>query len=196
MDNSAADLNQDETVDIFDLALLKRFLLHPDIPAPYIFRLEDVPSYSGDPWYVIDDNTPDFTDLKEICGDTVFEYYSPLDELGRCGVTYASICKELMPTEERGEIGSVRPSGWMYDGKSNNNKYDFVNGKYVYNRCHLIGFQLAGENANECNLITGTRYLNIDGMLPFENMVADYIHEQNNVYMNDVHVWYRVTPVY
>ena len=101
-----------------------------------------------------------------------------------------------MPTEAREEIGSVKPSGWMYDGKSNNNKYDFVNGKYIYNRCHLIGFQLAGENANPQNLITGTRYLNIDGMLPFENMVADYVHEQNNVYQNDVHVLYRVTPIY
>ena len=196
IDNAAADLNQDDTLDVFDLALLKRALLQPDIAAPYVFKLEDVPAYSGDAWYVIDDNTPDFSDLKEVYGDAVFEYYSPLDDLGRCGVTYASICKELMPTEERGEIGNVRPSGWMYDGKSNNNKYDFVSGKYVYNRCHLIGFQLAGENANKSNLITGTRYLNIEGMLPFEDLVADYVREQNNVYKNDVHVLYRVTPYY
>ncbi|MBP0972552.1 MAG: DNA/RNA non-specific endonuclease [Oscillospiraceae bacterium] len=196
INNAAADLNQDDVVDIFDLALLKRQLLQPDTPEPYVFRLEDVPDYSGDAWYVIDDNTPDFTDLKEVYGDAVFEYYAPLDDLGRCGVTYASICQELMPTEERGEIGSVKPSGWTYEGKSNNNKYDFVSGKYVYNRCHLIGFQLAGENANTSNLITGTRYLNIEGMLPFEDMVADYVHEQNNVYKKDVHVYYRVTPYY
>lgn len=201
----AADVNADGEIDIFDLALMKRILIcgdtvipeDPPMPVtePYVFRLEDVPAYSGEPWYVIDDNTPDFSDLTAVYGDTVFEYYTPLDELGRCGVTYASICQEIMPTEERGEIGMVRPSGWMYDGKSNNNKYDFVNGKYVYNRCHLIGYQLAGENANVCNLITGTRYLNIEGMLPFEDEVADYVHKQNSTGA-DAHVLYRVTPIY
>ena len=167
------------------------------------FTLEDIPPFDGEnAFYIIGDNTPDVSDLIEIYNkDGVFEYYAPLDDLGRCGVTYASICQELMPTEERKEIGQVKPSGWQYkgdDGKwhSNNNKYDFVNGKYVYNRCHLIGFQLAGENDNKCNLITGTRYLNIDGMLPFENMIADYVHEQSNVYQNDVYVLYRVTPMY
>ena len=119
-------------------------------------------------------------------GPSVFEYYSDLDELGRCGVAYANICQELMPTEKRESISSVTPSGW------NNKKYDsgLVDGGWIYNRCHLIGFQLAGENANPKNLITGTRYLNIEGMLPFENMIADYVHETDN------HVLYRVTPVY
>ena len=110
--------------------------------------------------------------------------YSDLDALGRCGVTCASVGPELMPTEERGDIGSVKPTGW------HTVKYDCVDGKYLYNRCHLIGYQLTGENANERNLITGTRYLNIEGMLPFENMVADYVEETGN------HVMYRVTPIY
>lgn len=116
---------------------------------------------------------------------TSFETYSDLDTLGRCGVTYACIGQDLMPTEERGSIGMVKPTGWhtvRYD--------DLVDGKYLYNRCHLIGYQLTGENANTKNLITGTRYLNIEGMLPFENMVADYIQETNN------HVLYRVTPIF
>ena len=113
-----------------------------------------------------------------------FEYYGELDELGRCTVAYASIGKDLMPTEKRGSIGSVKPTGW------HTVKYDIVDGKYLYNRCHLIGYQLTAENANKNNLITGTRYLNVDGMLLFENMVADYIKETNN------HVLYRVTPIF
>ena len=113
-----------------------------------------------------------------------FESYGELDELSRCTECIASIGKDLMPTEERGKIGSIKPTGWNYA------KYDFVDGKYLYNRCHLIGFQLTGENANEKNLITGTRYLNVKGMLPFENMVADYVRETDN------HVMYRVTPVF
>ena len=110
--------------------------------------------------------------------------YTDLDELGRCGVAYANICKELMPTEKRGSIGMIKPSGWQLA------KYDSVDGKYLYNRSHLIGFQLAGENANEKNLITGTRYFNVEGMLPFENEVAEYVKETNN------HVLYRVTPIF
>ncbi len=152
------------------------------------FTLSQVPEFSGDAYVVINPCIPYF-EASEIT-TSVFETYSELDTLGRCGVTYANICKELMPTEDREEIGSVKPSGWTYDGKSNNNKYDFVDGKYIYNRCHLIGFQLAGENANKKNLITGTRYLNIEGMLPFENIVADYVKETNN------HVLYRVTPIF
>lgn len=113
-----------------------------------------------------------------------FETYSPLDELGRCGVAYANVGKDIMPETERGSIGQIKPSGW------HTVKYDCVDGKYLYNRCHLIGYQLSGENANERNLITGTRYLNIEGMLPFENLVADYVEETGN------HVLYRVTPVY
>lgn len=147
-----------------------------------VFSLDDIPAFSTEPYVVINGNEPYFTD--DDLTTEVFETYSDLDDLGRCGVAYANICQELMPTEERGEIGSVKPSGWAQ------NKYDWVDGKYLYNRCHLIGFQLAGENANELNLITGTRYMNVDGMLPFENMVADYVHE------TDGHVLYRVTPVY
>ena len=139
--------------------------------------------YTGDAYVVVNNNEPYFTD-DEKKNTEAFEIYSSLDSLGRCGVAYANICQELMPTEKRESISSVKPSGWQ------SIKYDFVDGKYLYNRCHLIGFQLAGENANSFNLITGTRYLNIQGMLDFENLVADYVKETNN------HVLYRVTPVY
>ena len=144
--------------------------------------LTDIPEYSGKPYITIHDNQPDFTDSD--LTTEAFENYSDLDDLGRCGVAYANICMDLMPTEERGSISQVKPSGW------HSVRYDNVDGKSLYNRCHLIGWQLAGENANEKNLITGTRYLNVDGMLPFENMVADYIKETDN------HVMYRVTPVF
>lgn len=155
------------------------------------FKLSDIPDFSESPYYTINNNNPFFTD-NEKTNTSAFEEYLPLDNLGRCQVTYANVCKELMPTEDRGNISSVYPSGWKFNGKSNNNEYDteLVDGGRIYNRCHLIGFQLAGENANEKNLITGTRYLNVTGMLPFENMVADYIKETDN------HVLYRVTPVY
>ena len=143
---------------------------------------EDIPSYTGSPYTQINDNVPDFP-LDDYTTEA-FETYSDLDELGRCGVAYANVCQELMPTQKRGKIGQVKPSGWQTA------KYDSVDGKYLYNRCHLIGYQLAGENANEKNLITGTRYLNVDGMLPFENMVADYVKETGN------HVLYRVTPIF
>ncbi len=152
------------------------------------FSYDAIPAYSGDPYYIVNNNTPYFKP-SEITA-TVFENYSDLDSSGRCGVAFANICRELMPTDSRGDIGNVKPSGWTYNGKSNNNKYDFVDGKYIYNRCHLIGFQLAGENANEKNLITGTRYLNVDGMLPFENLTADYVKNTGN------HVLYRITPVF
>ena len=146
------------------------------------FSLETLPDYSGEPYVVLQNNVPNFTEAD--LNSDAYEYYSPLDELGRCGEVMACIGQELMPTEERGSIGQVKPAGWKTV------KYDFVDGKYLYNRCHLIGFQLTGENANEENLITGTRYLNVQGMLPFENMVADYIKETDN------HVVYRVTPIY
>ena len=147
-----------------------------------VFDISSIPPYSGTPYVDVNNNIPYFTssDLTT----TAFENYSSLDNLGRCGVAYANICKEIMPTEERGKIGQVKPTGW------HTVKYDNVDGKYLYNRCHLIGYQLSGENANEKNLITGTRYMNVDGMLPFENMVADYIKETGN------HVLYRVTPVF
>lgn len=144
---------------------------------------ETIPAYSGQPYVAIHNNVPFFdTESKTLIE---FEEYSPLDNLGRCGVAYANICKALMPTESRESIRDVKPSGW------NNVPYKgLVEGDYLYNRCHLIGFQLAGENANPQNLITGTRYLNVQGMLPFENMVADYVKETGN------HVLYRVTPVF
>ena len=139
-------------------------------------------AYDGKPYVVINDNDPDFTDADMTT--TSFERYGELDGLGRCTTAFANIGKDLMPAEKRGSIGEGKPTGWQTA------KYDNVDGKYLYNRCHLIGYQLTGENANEKNLITGTRYLNVDGMLPFENMVADYIKETNN------HVLYRVTPVF
>ena len=144
--------------------------------------LTEIPPYSGKPYAVINNNQPWFT--ADEYKTQSFESYSELDSLKRCGVAYANIGKDIMPTEERGSIGSVKPSGWQTV------KYDNVDGKYLYNRCHLIGFQLSGENANEKNLITGTRYMNVQGMLPFENMVADYVKETNN------HVLLRVTPVF
>lgn len=144
--------------------------------------LGNIPAFSGEPYVAINNNVPDFTDADLTTSS--FEEYSNLDSLGRCGVAYACIGTDLMPTEDRGSIGQVKPSGW------HTVKYDCVDGKYLYNRCHLIGYQLTAENANENNLITGTRYLNVDGMLPFENMVADYIKETGN------HVLYRVTPIF
>lgn len=146
------------------------------------FSVSEVPAYSGSPYVVINNNIPYFTESDYTTNS--YEYYSDLDSLGRCGVCVASIGKDLMPTEERGSIGSVKPTGW------HTVKYDNVDGKYLYNRCHLIGYQLSGENANTKNLITGTRYLNIQGMLPFENMVADYVKETGN------HILYRSTPIF
>ena len=139
--------------------------------APVYASVENIPEYDGNTFVVVDDNQPDFTE-DEIT-DVAYEEYSELDELGRCGAAEASVGQEIMPTEERGAIGQVKPSGW------HTVKYDFVDGKYLYNRCHLLGYQLTGENANERNLITGTRYLNVEEMLPFENLVADYVREHN-----------------
>lgn len=147
------------------------------------FDLTAIPTYSGKAYVAVNDNVPFFTDTDMIT--TSYEYYSNLDSQGRCGVCVASVGTDIMPTEERGTIGNVKPSGW------NQTKYaGVVDGNYLYNRCHLIGYQLTGENANTKNLITGTRYLNIEGMLPFENMVADYVKETKN------HVIYRVTPIF
>ena len=145
--------------------------------------LADIPEYSEKAYCEVDGNVPGFSEDELVT--EAFENYSDLDSLGRCGVAYANICKELMPTEERGEIGMVKPSGWHTVKYS-----DRIDGNYLYNRCHLIGYQLAGENANEKNLITGTRYLNVTGMLPFENEVADYVESTGN------HVLYRVTPIF
>ena len=155
-----------------------------EVPALTIpaFAASDAPAYAGDPFAEINGNIPFFT-TNQITAES-YEFYSPLDDLGRCGLTVASIGKDLMPTDDRESISSVKPSGW------HSVSYDIVSGGSLYNRAHLIGFQLCGENANELNLITGTRYLNVIGMLPFENMVADYIKETEN------HVLYRVTPIY
>lgn len=144
--------------------------------------LEELPEYGGEPYAVLADNMPGFS--SEDMTEESFERYSDLDSLGRCQAAYANVGKDLMPTEKRGRIGQVKPSGWQTA------KYDIVDGKYLYNRCHLIGYQLTAENANEKNLITGTRYMNVEGMLPFENMVADYVKETGG------HVLYRVTPVF
>ncbi len=144
--------------------------------------LDEIPAYSGEPYVVLNQNQPNFT--QDDVAEGSFEQYGALDELGRCTVAFANIGVDLMPTEERGSIGQVKPSGWQTV------KYDSIDGKYLYNRCHLIGFQLTGENANRENLITGTRYLNIEGMLPFENMVADYVKETGT------HVLYRATPIF
>lgn len=151
------------------------------VVAPAI-SLDEIPEFSGQPYIELANGVPDFED-SEIMAES-YEKYSLLDSLGRCGVAVACIGQDIIPTEERGSIGQVKPSGWQIS------KYDFVDGRYLYNRCHLIGYQLTGENANEENLITGTRYLNVEGMLPFENMVAEYVEETSN------HVLYRVTPVF
>lgn len=145
---------------------------------------ESIPEYSGSPYCELGGNVPLFT-KEEQKNTEVFEYYSNLDSFGRCGVAFANICPELMPTEERGVIGHIRPSGW-HTVKYN----DLIDGNYLYNRCHLIAYSLAGENDNEKNLITGTRYLNVEGMLPFEERVFSYVQKTGN------HVLYRVTPVY
>ena len=147
------------------------------------YDLDNIPEFDNNRAYVIINNNKPFFTESEITSNS-YEKYSGLDYLGRCGVAIASVGLDLMPTEKRGSIGQIKPSGW------HTVKYDIVDGKYLYNRCHLIGFQLSGENANENNLMTGTRFLNINGMLDFENMIADYVKDTGN------HVMYRVTPIY
>ena len=148
------------------------------------FSLDDIPEFDGSsPYAEVNGNVPYFTS-DEITARS-YEFYSELDELGRCGMTIACVGTDIMPTEKRGKIGQVKPTGWhtvRYD--------DLIKDKYLYNRCHLLGYQLTGENANVRNLITGTRYLNVDGMLPFENEIADYVKDTKN------HVMYRVTPIF
>ena len=158
------------------------YLFKGGIGPEYSSSVMDIPDFSGDPYVIINNNEPEF--VAEDLTTDAYEFYSELDYLGRCGYAMACIGKELMPTEDREPISQVKPSGWVQA------QYDFVDGENLYNRCHLIGFQLTGENANENNLITGTRFLNVEGMLPFENVVADYIKETGN------HVLYRVTPVF
>lgn len=179
----SADLNNDGKINVADISSLAAHVKGlRTIGGKKKFNYSDVPAYSGSPYAEINGNIPYFTDYPT----DVFETYSELDSLGRCGVAYANICKELMPTEPRGEIGSVKPTGWHTA-----NYHEYIDDIYLYNRCHLIAFMLAGENANEKNLITGTRYMNVKGMLPFEEKVHDYI----NTHPNN-HVLYRVTPVF
>ena len=147
------------------------------------YDLSNIPDYDGKAYVELNGNMPEFSESEKTYSKS-FEEYGKLDSLGRCTYAVSCIGKDLMPTEKRGSIGAVKPSGWHIS------KYDFVDGKYLYNRCHLIGYQLTAENANERNLITGTRYLNVEGMLPFENDVADYIEITNN------HVYYKVTPIF
>ena len=169
---------------IVAVVMLVNWLMNPsgteDIP--HAVSLEEIPAFSGEPYVVIGEGKPLFD--EDDLTTASYEFYSELDDLGRCGYTMACIGRDLMPTEDRESISQVKPTGWKQK------QYDFVDGKSLYNRCHLIGFQLTGENANERNLITGTRYMNTEGMLPFENMVADYIRETGN------HVIYRVTPIF
>ena len=165
-------------------ALVWYVLEEPEQPETYepASAEQGIPEYSGQAYTVLSGNVPGFT--QEEYTTSSYEYYSELDHLGRCGCAMACVGTDLMPTEPRGNIGHVKPSGWQ------SVQYDIVDGRSLYNRCHLIGFQLTGENANENNLITGTRYMNVQGMLPFENMVCDYVKETEN------HVLYRVTPVF
>lgn len=148
------------------------------------FTIENIPEYTGTPYAIVNNNIPYFSESEIDQAGNSYETYSELDSLGRCGVCTASVGQDIMPTEERGSIGSVKPTGW------HTVKYDCVDGNYLYNRCHLLGYQLTGENANTKNLITGTRYMNVEGMLPFENMVADYVKETGK------HVLLRVTPIF
>ncbi len=166
---------------LLGLWLLLSYLSQPEAPPTY--ALDALPAYSGEAAVVLNGNIPNFSE-EDKTTLLAFERYSALDALGRCGPAYANVCRDTMPTGEREAIGSVRPSGWQIA------KYDFVDGKYLYNRCHLLGYQLTGENANERNLVTGTRYLNVQGMLPYENQIADYVKETDN------HVLYRVTPIF
>lgn len=172
------DFNIDHVVSMLDGAKKTEVARNKD--GSFDFKL--IEAYKGKPYIEVNGNNPFFEedDYKK----KPFETYASLDSLGRCGTAFACIDTSIMPTKKRGKIGSVKPSGWQ------TKKYKHVDGKYLYNRCHLIGYQLSGENANERNLITGTRYFNVDGMLPFENLVADYVKETDN------RVLYRVTPVF
>ena len=166
-------------ISLLCFILLGGFATNP----PNATSLDDVPEYTNSSYVTINDNIPAFTE-EELSTES-FEHYEELDLLGRCGTATACIGQDLMPTEERTSIGHIRPTGW-HTVKYN----DLIDGNYLYNRCHLIGYQLSGENANERNLITGTRQFNVEGMLPFENMVAEYVRKTNN------HVMYRVTPIF
>ena len=181
-DNSGSSLNTDNKITEKETEKVNKAESVGDDNSKAV--LSEIPAYSGRPYVVINDNIPSFNKYELTVKG--YETYASLDSLGRCGGAVASCGREIMPKpdEERGSISSVKPSGWVQA------QYDCVSGKYLYNRCHLLGWQLSAENANKRNLITGTRYMNTEGMLPFENMVADYIRETNK------HVAYRVTPIY
>ncbi len=178
-----SDINEVDTSEtiVNDIDTEEKYIIS-DITTGNVVLLEYIPSFSGQPYVEVDGNIPSFT--EEEFTTVSFELYSELDFLGRPCVAYANIGLDLMPTEERGEIGQIKPVGW------HTVKYDCIDGLYLYNRCHLIGYQLTGENDNINNLMTGTRYLNVQGMLTFEKMVAEYVLSTGN------HVLYRVTPVY
>ena len=182
VDSNIAE-TESETVEAEEAPIQEEITSENVASANPVIDTDEIPAYSGEAYVEINSNVPYFADSE--MSTTSYEYYSELDSLGRCGVCVANIGPDIMPTEERGEIGNIKPTGWHTVKYS-----EIIEGNYLYNRCHLIGFQLAGENDNEKNLITGTRYLNMDGMLPFENMVADYVEKTGN------HVLYRVTPIF
>lgn len=192
LDKSSEKVIQEDEVSSQDESLpdetkvLDEISSDQQIEVNELIELTNIPAYTGDPYVVINGNIPFFTE-EEKTSTVTFEQYSELDELGRCGVAYANVSRELQPEEERGEIGMIRPTGWVQ------RKYEGIvdsTPPYLYNRCHLIAYCLTGQNANEKNLITGTRYLNMKGMLPFEKKVATYLEQE------DHHVLYRVTPIY
>lgn len=167
---------------IFALICIAVWLSKSDFTGGNSYDLSSIPEFSGSASVTINENMPFFE--KSDMTEQSFEKYSNLDSLGRCGAAFANLSTDTMPTEKRGNIGSVKPTGWQIS------KYDFIDGEYLYNRCHLIAYQLSAENANKRNLITGTRFMNTSGMLPYENEVAEYIKRTNN------HVLYRVTPMF
>lgn len=160
------------------------FLVYISSTPKETITVQEVPEYQGEPYIEINDNQPDFEEYEIKEAQTSYETYGSLDSLGRCTDAQASVSQDTMPTRKRTSISSVIPSGWE------NEKYDFISGEWLYNRCHLIGFQLTGENVNPNNLITGTRYMNTEGMLPFENQIAEYVKSTDN------HVLYEVKPIY
>ena len=170
--------------EILDIKGLKDYISeYTDLFQQYEYiSLDDIPEYSSKPYVYINNNVPFFNEEELKISD--IERYSPLDDLRRCQKAYACLGYDMMPSDERESIYDVKPTGW------HSINYDFIDGGSLYNRCHLIGFQLAGENANERNLITGTRYMNVEGMLPFESKIASYIKNTKH------HVLYRVTPIF
>lgn len=180
--NDADVTNNAVAAEAEELTLDDSELISSDIIHGNVVDLDFIPPFNGEAYVEVDGNVPSFTEVE--LTTTSFELYSELDDFGRPGAAYACVGIDIMPTEERGEIGQIKPAGW------HTVKYDCVDGKYLYNRCHIIGYQLTGENSNVNNLMTGTRYMNVQGMFIFEELVADYVHKTNN------HVLYRVTPIY